>query len=51
MLGGFIIGIVASFSDGILDARWTEAWVFAILVLILMLRPSGLLGEQVGDKA
>ena len=51
MLGGFIIGIVASFSDGVLDARWTEAWVFAILVLILMLRPSGLLGEQVGDKA
>ncbi|MFZ1040827.1 MAG: branched-chain amino acid ABC transporter permease, partial [Anaerolineales bacterium] len=51
MLGGFIIGIVASFSDGILDARWTEAWVFTILVLILMFRPSGLLGEQVGDKA
>ena len=51
MLGGFIIGILASFSDGILDARWTEAWVFAVLVLILMFRPTGLLGEQAGEKA
>jgi branched-chain amino acid transport system permease protein len=51
MLGGFLIGILASFSDGILDARWTEAWVFAVLVLILMFRPTGLLGEQSGDKA
>ncbi len=51
MLGGFLIGILASFSDGILDARWTEAWVFAVLVLILMFRPTGLLGEQAGDKA
>jgi branched-chain amino acid transport system permease protein len=51
MLGGFMIGLLASFSDGYLNARWTEAWVFAILVLILVLRPSGLLGEQVGEKA
>jgi len=51
MAGGFIIGILASFSDGIMDARWTEAWVFAALVLILVLRPTGLFGEQVGEKA
>lgn len=51
MLGGFLIGLLASFSDGYLNARWTEAWVFATLVLILLFRPSGLLGEQVGEKA
>jgi len=51
MLGGFLIGLLASFSDGYLNARWTEAWVFAILVLILLFRPTGLLGEQVGEKA
>jgi branched-chain amino acid transport system permease protein len=51
MTGGFLIGILASFSDGYLNARWTEAWVFTILVLILVLRPTGLLGEQVGEKA
>src|SRR5512147_592925 len=51
MLGGFLIGLLASFSDGYLNARWTHAWVFAILVLVLLFRPSGLLGEQTGQKA
>jgi len=51
MLGGFLIGLLAAFSDGYLNARWTHAWVFATLVLVLLFRPTGLLGEQVGDKA
>ena len=51
MLGGFLIGLLASFSDGYLSTRWTNAWVFATLVLILLFRPSGLLGEQTGQKA
>ena len=51
MLGGFLIGLLASFSDGYLNARWTHAWVFATLVLVLLFRPSGLLGEHVGEKA
>ena len=51
MLGGFLIGLLASFSDGYLSTRWTNAWVFATLVLILLFRPTGLLGEQTGQKA
>jgi len=51
MLGGFIIGLLASFSDGYLNARYTEAWIFTVLVLILLFRPTGLLGEQTGQKA
>lgn len=51
MMGGFMIGLLASFSDGYLNARWTNAWVFATLVIILLVRPSGLLGEHVSEKA
>lgn len=51
MLGGFLIGLLAAFSDGYMDARWTNLWVFATLVLILIFRPTGLLGEQAGEKA
>ena len=51
MLGGFLIGMLAAFSDGYLSTRWTNAWVFATLVLILLFRPTGLLGEQTGQKA
>jgi branched-chain amino acid transport system permease protein len=51
MLGGLLIGLLASFSDGYLSSRWTHAWVFAVLVLVLLFRPTGLLGEQSGQKA
>jgi len=30
---------------------WTRAWVFSVLVLVLVFRPTGLLGESVGQKA
>jgi branched-subunit amino acid ABC-type transport system permease component len=50
-LGGFLIGIVAAFSDQFLSVRWTNAWVFLILVLVLIFRPTGLLGSEGGEKA
>jgi branched-chain amino acid transport system permease protein len=50
VLGGFVIGIVSALSDFYLDPRWTQAIVFAILILILVFRPSGLLGEQLPEK-
>lgn len=51
MLGGMLIGILASLSDIYIETRWTNAVVFAVLVIILVFRPSGLLGEEVGQKA
>jgi branched-chain amino acid transport system permease protein len=46
VLGGIIIGIVQQISDNRIGTAWTPAIVFAFLVLILVLRPQGLLGEQ-----
>ena len=40
------IGLISAYNDGFGDARWTYTVVFAILILILVLRPSGLLGER-----
>ncbi len=51
MLGGLLIGIIASLSDIYIETRWTNAVVFGILVIILVFRPSGLLGEEGGQKA
>ena len=56
MLGGILIGIIEAMSDqygGIigLGTQWTNAVVFAVLILILVFRPSGLLGQQVPEKA
>lgn len=51
MLGGLLIGFLSALSDTYISTRWTNAVVFAILVVILVFRPSGLLGEDVGQKA
>ena len=53
VLGGFLIGLIESLAGGFLPNgfAWQDVVVFAILVLILVFRPSGLLGQQVPDKA
>ncbi len=46
VLGGIVIGLVSAYSDGFGDARWTYTVIFTILILILVFRPSGILGER-----
>ncbi len=50
-LGGFAIGFLSAWSDQYISARWTNAIVFSILILVLVFRPHGLLGERTPDKA
>jgi len=49
-LGGLFIGLVQAFSNAYFQAALTDVWVFAILILVLVFRPSGLLGMQVPEK-
>jgi branched-chain amino acid transport system permease protein len=46
VVGGVIIGCIQQMSDNRIGAEWTPAVVFAYLVLIMVFKPSGLLGEQ-----
>jgi branched-chain amino acid transport system permease protein len=46
VLGGFIIGIIQQIADNRIGGEWTPAIVFAYLVLIMVFRPQGLLGEE-----
>src|SRR5437660_8231260 len=46
LLGGVVLGVVASFSDYLLDAQWTPALVLLLLIGLLAFRPSGLLGTS-----
>ena len=46
VLGGLVIGIIQQISDNRIGGEWTPAIVFAYLVLIMVFRPQGLLGEQ-----
>jgi branched-chain amino acid transport system permease protein len=49
-LGGLIIGLIRAMNDGYVDPEWTDVVTFAILILVLTLRPTGLLGMRVPEK-
>ncbi|HEY5318896.1 MAG TPA: branched-chain amino acid ABC transporter permease [Solirubrobacteraceae bacterium] len=46
VLGGLIIGCIQELSDSRLGPQWTEAVVFGYLILVMVLRPRGLIGEE-----
>ena len=46
VLGGLIIGVIQALSDARLGPQWTEAVVFGYLIMIMVLRPRGLIGEE-----
>jgi branched-chain amino acid transport system permease protein len=53
MLGGLLLGIVENLVAAIpgFNIGWTDAIAFIVLVLVLMFRPTGILGERVGRAA
>ena len=50
-LGGFLIAFVEVFSSQLGYARWSEAIVFSILILVLVFKPTGILGQQLAERA
>ncbi len=50
VLGGLVIGLVRAFSDQWIGAQWQPAVLFGMLIVILVFRPSGLLGANVREK-
>jgi branched-chain amino acid transport system permease protein len=50
-LGGFIIGFIENFASALGYSRWSEFLVFMVLTFVLIFRPSGLLGQQLGERA
>ena len=50
MLGGIILGIVESLSKAYISTELADAIVFGVLVLVLLIRPAGLLGKRKNEK-
>ena len=61
MLGGVVLGIAETLASAYIDeipgmqqlggASWANVWAFCLLILVLLFRPQGLLGERVADRA
>jgi branched-chain amino acid transport system permease protein len=48
LVGGLTLGIIENVGSGCLGSQWKDVITFVVLVLVLMVRPTGLLGEGVG---
>jgi branched-chain amino acid transport system permease protein len=51
MLGGLVIGLIESLGGQFIAVRWTDVIIFSILILVLVLRPTGLMGLSVPQKS
>ena len=59
MLGGLLLGLIESLgagyigdlTGGVLGSNYQDIFAFIVLIMVLVLRPSGLLGERVSDRA
>jgi len=50
MLGGFLIGLIEALTTQFIGDQWSNVVVFSVLVLVLIFRPAGLLGESLPNK-
>ncbi len=50
MLGGLLLGIMEALFEGFVSGAWKNVFVFLILIAILIVRPTGIIGEKVAEK-
>jgi branched-chain amino acid transport system permease protein len=50
MVGGLLLGLIEALGAAYISISWKDAIAFAVLILILVVRPTGLLGERVAEK-
>ena len=50
MLGGILMGVIEQLSKTYISTLWSDAIVFGVLVLVLVVKPTGLLGKMISEK-
>lgn len=50
MVGGFAIGIIETFVKGYISSSWANVFVFGILIIVLLVKPTGLFGKNIKEK-
>ena len=50
MIGGILLGIIEIFSKAYISTQLSDAIVFAVLIVVLIVKPDGLLGKHVSEK-
>ena len=50
MIGGVLLGIIEIFGKAYISTQLSDAIVFAVLIIVLIVKPTGLLGKPVREK-
>jgi branched-chain amino acid transport system permease protein len=50
MIGGFAIGLIETMTKAYISSSWADGIVFAILIIVLLVKPTGVLGKNERDK-
>ena len=50
MIGGILLGLIETFGKAYISAQLADAIVFAVLIIILLVKPTGILGKPVQEK-
>ena len=50
MLGGVLLGVIETFSKAYISTEFSDAIVFLVLIIVLLVKPAGLLGKQIQEK-
>jgi branched-chain amino acid transport system permease protein len=50
MLGGILLGVIENLSKAYISTELSDAIVFSVLILVLMIKPTGLLGKKISEK-
>ena len=50
MLGGVLLGIIEIFAKAYISTQLSDAIVFAVLIIVLIVKPTGLLGKKIREK-
>ncbi|MDE7172238.1 MAG: branched-chain amino acid ABC transporter permease, partial [Oscillospiraceae bacterium] len=50
LLGGVLLGLIEIFASAYISTQLSNAIVFAVLIIVLLVRPTGLLGKQIREK-
>ena len=50
MLGGVLLGLVETLSKAYISTQFSDAIVFSVLIVILLVKPTGILGKKIQEK-
>ena len=50
LLGGILLGVIETFAKAYISTDLSDAVVFAVLIIVLLVRPAGLMGKYVPEK-